>query len=504
MIDHKTKQQLWWLLAACLALIFIVIKPWQLYYLNDDFMHIPDARLWLRSGFMRPVPNVFLWLDKQLFGKAALGFFATTMLLQTACVFGVYFFTRKIGFLYLKPLPVGDLAFVTALLFLVYPWHAEAMMWVISRVSIMACLFTLGSFYFYVDAAHKPTRLLASVLLFLLALFSYESMWSAILFFGLFSLLNVKQGYATKKQEALNFGCVALVFAAYLALRVAVLSTLAGDGYDQINENLGRYALLLQNGIKLFGRIFTPPFANSMYFGVCFAALLLVLMGLLWWARKKSKLAFWTLIVAMVGMAAGVVTAAPLGIDTHYNESERYLYYASYFYCFFLGLSIVVLLRQKQQQVAVVAIVAVFVALLLNLQGNYRFASAITRTTMQTVAKYPQYQRAIFVDAPTKYKGSMVFRICLPHGVRWINPEVQYDSIAVFSQDSTVQRHWPYLSGEVGWNSLATEKGWPQNLAVMPGAAVPDTLSGRDVVFWFRPNGIFKVNFKAPPPQTPE
>ncbi|TAD86973.1 MAG: hypothetical protein EAY75_06590 [Bacteroidetes bacterium] len=478
-----------------------MVKPWQLYFLNDDFMHIPDARLWLRSGFMRPVPNVFLWIDKQLFGNSALGFFATTMLLQVGCVLVVFFTTNKIAARYLHPLPVGNLGFVTALLFMVYPWHAEAMMWVISRVSIMACLFTLASFYFYIDASRRPFLMMPALLFFLLALFSYESMWSAILFFGLFSILNVRRGYASTSQEALSFGVVAMVFAAYLVLRVVVLSTLAGDGYDEINTNLSNFGLLLGNGIKLFGRIFTPPFANSNYFLAVFALVLLVLLAAVAWAYKKNRLVFWALVVALAGMAAGVATAAPLGIDTHYNESERYLYYASYFYCFFCGTVIVLLVGKAVQGWVLFGLMGVFTILLANLQQNYRYASAITRTTMQTVAQYPSYNRAVFIDVPTKYKGSMVFRICLPHGIRWINPMAKYDSILIFNQVKSFERSENFETGVVDWPVLAKAKQWPSERAVLPGS---DTLQSHDVVFWFKPEGIYKVNFTAPLPQTRE
>jgi hypothetical protein len=75
-LAQNKKLQIRILWAGCLLLVF-VIRPWQLYFLNDDFIHIPAGDVFVRGGFLRPMPNLLVALDTFLYGKHALGFFVT-------------------------------------------------------------------------------------------------------------------------------------------------------------------------------------------------------------------------------------------------------------------------------------------------------------------------------------------------------------------------------------------------------------------------------------------
>ena len=386
-------------------LLFVfIIEPWNLYFLNDDFLHIPmnNDRLFLRSGFMRPVPNFLLLWDKWLYGKNANGFFFTSLTLHFLCVFSVYFLVQKVERVFLKPGKESLLALITALLFLLYPYHAEPVMWVIGRVAILAALLSFLSLLFYLKSNTGILNLIVSWVFFFLALFTYESIWNIVLLFTIISIANLRQGRTTFSREWKTLAVMLITFIAYAGFRWYVLGTLAGDGYDTVNPNLHKFQLLATNLVKLTGRNFTPPFTHPAYWVAVFAASLLFYAGCMYKVFQKNKAVAFFMLLLWLAMVTGVVTATPLGIDTHYNESERYIYYSSFFYCLFISSLIIFFVSYKYQIAFTIAVVVIFSLLLLDLQKNYKKASAITKATVQMYTSYPNFKRAIMIDIPEK------------------------------------------------------------------------------------------------------
>lgn len=491
----KQKNQVLLLLLCCLLFV-LLIRPWELYFLNDDFLHIPMPNQWLilRGGFMRPVPNFIVLFDKWLYEKNATGFFFTTIFFHTTCVLTVYFFVKRLLETYVNEFSDSPIPFITALLFLCYPFHAEPLMWVISRGSIIATVLTLLSLLYYIKAATDNKYFIVSWMFFVVALFTYESIWSVGLLFAILSFFDIRNSRVKIWRAASMFGIMLITFIAYLIVRIWALDTIAGDGYLEVNENLSKIALLLTNLVKLAGRNFTPPFVNTNYAIAFFVVSVSVYAFIGNKIFKINKRWGWLVMLTWVAMIAGVVTASPLGIDTHYNESERYIYFASFFYCFFLAFAITVFVSKKYQLHVITSIILIFLFLFVNVQKNYRYASSITKTTLVTVAKYPAYKRAFFIDVPKRYKGSMTFRISLPEAVRWIVPQATYDSIIVVSQVESPSG-LPFKSGEINWLQLAESKSWNTAIPAIINNAKTDTLTNRDVVFWFKEDGIYKVNF---------
>ena len=73
------------LIGALFFVYFIlVIQPWELFFLNDDFIHIPlsTKTIWVHFQFFRPVPNLVTSLEIRLFGTDPLGYHITSILLH--------------------------------------------------------------------------------------------------------------------------------------------------------------------------------------------------------------------------------------------------------------------------------------------------------------------------------------------------------------------------------------------------------------------------------------
>lgn len=162
---------------------------------------------------------------------------------------------------------------------------------------------------------------------------------------------------------------------------------------------------------------------------------------------------------------------------------------------------IIIFFKAKNALVFSVILSAVFLVYLFKVQGNYSYASSITKGTVEMVKKYPNKGRLIFIDVPNNYKGTMIFRVGLPEAIDWLVPQHAYDTVIIHSQVSLFNASRPFLKKELDWQSLAKQKGWQKNRAILPDSTGTkmDSLLPTDQVFWFTYKGITKINL----PQTP-
>jgi len=447
---------------------------------------------------MRPVPNIFVEIDKSIYGKNATGFFATSLILHFGCTFIVYASMQKLRRLYLNEDRYILLPFLTAFIFLFYPFHGEALMWVIARVTIITTLFTIASLHFYLTASQNRLHRFLAWIFFVIALFTYESMWNAPLLFALISFIHIRKAANSKqviKTEAISFAVMLATFISYLFIRVVVLHSVTGDGYEKF-EDAYNITAILTNIVKLFARVFTPPAYQSMIPVVFFIASLVLYATLTIFSFRKDKKAGLFGVLLWIAVFTGIITAAPLGIDTHRNESDRYLFYASFFFCAFLALMICVYVINNRNKMLIASICAALsISVLLSYQKNYAYASTVTRSTTQFVQQYPHHQRAFFADVPKARHGSLIFRISLADGIRWVWPGCDYSSISMCSQVNNASGILPFKTGEKSWNEFAVAKQIPTNLPVVTDSLQrPVMMNKNDVLFWYNDSGLYKIN----------
>lgn len=482
------------IILLCSLIVLVIMQPWNLYFLNDDFEHIPNNHLIVRNNFLRPVSNFFLVWDRALFDKWATGYFLTTLVLHTSCAISIYYLCRRIFTHYALGLP-SHVALLTAVIFLFYPFHAEPLFWIISRGSVIAALFTILSLYYYFRKNERFKYLMLSWIMFLVALFTYESIWTVVFFYCLISFLNAKKPLASRK-EYIHAGGFVITFILYIFIRFISLDTITG-GYPVIDSNMSSIILLFTNFIKLVARNFTPPFYSTVFSIIFFSLSVLVYGAAIIFGYKKNKAAGWLMIILCLGLISGVITAAPLSIDTHGNESERFIYYSSFFFCFFLAIVTTLPKRKEWQYIITGFVIVSGITGLIIYNANYRYTSTVTKTTVQFVKKYPNYKNAYFIDVPGEYKGALLFRVCLPDAIRWIAPDCKYDSVTIISKTENAGGILPYKTGEKTWEELTREKNKEAQSGVY---ALKDTLNRNillnenDIVFWFTKKGLYRVN----------
>lgn len=453
-----------------------------------------NAKQWLflRGGFMRPVSNFFMIVNRTLFGTNATGYFISTIVFHSITVFIVYFLVKELVYIFLKLNHAPAIAFTTAILFLFYPFHAESLMWVIGQGSIIAAMFALLSILFFIKATHRSLFLFFSWVCFVIALYTYESIWNLPLVYFVIAW-GLYRGRRVQFLRATGMSILMFItFVVFLISRIYFLGTIAGDGYLEVNENMHHPLFLFSNFCKLVARNFTPPINRPGIFVLLAIAVASLFAFLFVRLFKKNKINAVFSLLVLAGMITAVLPALPLGIDTHYNEGDRYLYYSSFFLCFFIALMLTALPDKRVVTTVVIVLVIVFTGFFLPLQSNYAYASTVTRTTIKVLRANKGYKNAYFIDVPNKYQGALIFRVGLDKAIEWLVAPGAFDSVVVLSQSNFTTKS---ASFEYHTCNIKDCYKYKASLLTDSTLAIDRHFYHCEdcIFFYFRPDGIYRV-----------
>ncbi|HXL55983.1 MAG TPA: hypothetical protein VN958_06990, partial [Chitinophagaceae bacterium] len=216
--------------AIIAALALYCYNPFALYFQNDDFIHIPlsaQGVLMQRNTF-RPVCDINIMLDYWLWGKNALGYHFTNLLLHVlACVI-LFFFLRFILKKYFGLQQTALICWLTCLLFFIYAMHSEAVFWILGRSAILATIFSLLFLYCYLKKNEASKYAAGYIFFFAVSLLTYESSWMLPLYCLMAGIIEIKNKRTTWKKEAMHFTTVLVVFVLYLIIRWSYINEITG------------------------------------------------------------------------------------------------------------------------------------------------------------------------------------------------------------------------------------------------------------------------------------
>ena len=417
-------------IVATLLLIYVILvtRPWDLYFLTDDFVHIPlsTQTVWVHFSFFRPVANMVTAAEVWLYGNHPLGFHLTSLLLHIADTFLVVALTRSLLKKYCTPDKYQQAPFLIGCLFFIYPFHSEPLLWVIGRISMIATFFYLVSLLFFIRATAWHQYAL-SVLFFIPALFTYEISWTLPL---AITILAIAERYQYKKSWPATIGSFAphwLVFGLFVTIRSLLLKRVF-TAYDVEGHSMDPIALL-GNGFRLFARTITPPAQSTTLFIIGFAITAGLLTLLVVYCIKKKVVTTLHILTASF-LCITYLPVVTFGIDTHGTEGERYLYLPSVFWLILLALLLYELPAKFRTRVFA-AIFIIYADLLAGLAHNYQHASRIAKSIITTVNPSSPIKNIVALNLPANYKGAMIYRMGYPEAVRWMRPDIQFDSAIV-------------------------------------------------------------------------
>lgn len=430
-ISFSKSQKL--ILALIVLATLYILHPFQLYFLADDFLHIPESRenFWMQRNSIRPVGNLSLHIDEWFSGTNALGYHITNLLLHVFSSCLVLAVTEKLLSKFYQE-NAKQIAILAAVLFFCYPFHSESIFWIIGRSGSLGTLFFLLSFYLYLTKPKNPFFILLSLAAYLLALLSYESSWIYPLTLLLLILFTSKE---ERKNHLVYFLLVCAVFSLYIFLRLRATGEMLNH-YDAQSFVQLKIGLLLRNFSTLFARTFLPPFYKQEHFMMMFMLLVIVIIAIAWILYKLKridKLVIFLLIVWLISY----LPYLSLGVDTHGTEGERYLYLPSFFFCLLL---IVVFKRFFSFNLMFIGVVVTMLFSLFYLKQSrtyYDKAGRIAKITLQEIGKPENGNKNILLQNLPQYnKGAVVFRIGLENAVQWFYPQSS-SNIIILSKDNS-------------------------------------------------------------------
>jgi hypothetical protein len=440
---------------ALVAGVFL-LWPGKLFFLNDDFTHLylTSKGQWLQHNSFRPVCDLSMWIDYQLFGLNATGFHVTNALLHIGATYLVYRFAFRLLSKYHQAGIASSNAILIAAIFFVYCFHAETIYWVIGRSASLGAIFFLLSVLFYLKRENRRSFML-SLVFFIIGMFTYESTWITPFVFPVISWIDVRLQFSRWKKEGVFVAVGCMVFVVLLILRSLYINQFVGEyeGGKFLNMDIGG---LFWNWLKLILRSFSR---QSGVFVLLAVMLLVAVTSVIsfFFTRKKP------FVYGMLGLwLISYIPYLSLGIDTFGSEGERYLYLPSVFLSMIIGVGIINASRNFKYIISLLFF-TVNILILYSARKDYETASAVTAATAQQLKAIAA--RAIYIhQLPQENNGALIFR----SGIEDAQKLFGRGNLSIVTI-STYQGNYMFFTG-------AGEQEWIDGL---PGEA------GKDVVFDF-------------------
>lgn len=403
------------LLPLFIAAAFLMYIPvLNHFFVSDDFkvlFRVCTERIIFIPGFFRPLSDLTIYANYLLGGLNPLGYNAFNVLVHGTNSYFVFLICFQIGMSTREKANAFYFAILSSAFFISYPFHNEAVVWMLGRGSGMACLFALSGILCYYYLRTVNLKIWACCLCYFISMSAFES----TMIFPLIMLLLLiyeKQNHITRRNWMFAFACT---FCVHLILRYWLSGSILGSyGNDFFHSGFKRYIV---NIAKTGGRLILPPSDNSVLLTLVFVLLIFI-------SAIYVKKHFYHIIqkktwrsIAMISAMLLVSTAVPIvaGVSTNTSESDRFLYFPSVFACMIWANLIVFYIRRPFIQRILVFSTIVYNLIFLELNNlNWRKASSVTSSIVEKIEggkRSPNQGRIFFLNIPDEIEGAYVFRL---------------------------------------------------------------------------------------------
>ena len=398
-----------WAWSIFLGSAFLVFWPvLHLGAFSDDHSALWNSAMhgmpW-RNSFFRPLSDLSFRMVHLLGGTSPWGQRVFNVALHGTNAFLIYLlFSRLIASTGTRG-AFG--AWCAGLVFLVYPFHQESIVWLVGRESSLATLFTLlGLLTAGMQASIWPATLSSSVAL-LLGTLCYES---TVLLPVLVIVMHVSGTGRLGPAARTVLIAQAITLVAYLTLRWS-LSDPTGDSYFTSLISKGPVAIF-SNPPKVLARLFLPPMPPHWMLWA--AAALLLALGVVAWriSRITQNEPILRREIRTLILLLAVTCAVPVigGVSTQTSESDRFLYQPSVILCLLAGLLLCLCgPRAVRWTLGGLLTVACLIGLRAN-HANWQAASERTKALIEELPEAPTGGRLFVHRLPDAYAGAFIFR----------------------------------------------------------------------------------------------
>jgi tetratricopeptide (TPR) repeat protein len=368
----------------------------------------------VKAGTYQPIRVLSYAVDYYFWKLNPLGYHITNIVFYILASITVFFTLHRLSTHLRKSAPPDSherVALFGALLFAAHPVHVEAVTWLAARKEGLQGFFFFLAFYLYLKGKEEEGKrkffyLTLVLFSFLLATLSKPA---AIVFPAVLLLYEIslrKSGWMDFVKRHWLF-IVFSVFISFIFTYILMKVMLEAGGIKPyrggtffsnllISFYVFLYSIKLLTSTINYSAAYTIPFSNPLW-GVrtlIFIGITLMLFGLSLWSLKKTKVIFFSFFFFFIALLPylNIIPISTLLAD-------RYLFVASFSYCFLLGIIFNKLYELKKQRFSMDFFKLLSVALLLFLLIGY--SSMTIRQNQLWENSY-----TLWADAVEKYPDS--------------------------------------------------------------------------------------------------
>jgi protein O-mannosyl-transferase len=288
------------------------------------------------TGYYRPLINITYFLDYKIWGMHAYGFRITNLILHLMSCFILFKLIDHI---------IRDrrTALWCVILFSIHPVNTESVSCIVARNNILAGLFSIASFYYYIISCEKNDHIktVISAILFFCAIFSKEFGLMILPVFFLYNrfLVGNKRSVISELTSYIPFLIIAIC---YFFLRHMVIGNFLTPFSDaQIIKRLffvpyiialNLKLIFLPHGLHQFNISYPSSFFNM---SAVFSIILIIFIGSYLWLIKKNKIVVFSALSFLLVLFP-VLSIIPSASTSNALISLRWLYFPLIF--IFIGI----------------------------------------------------------------------------------------------------------------------------------------------------------------------
>ncbi|MDI7261500.1 MAG: tetratricopeptide repeat protein [Thermodesulfobacteriota bacterium] len=366
----------------------MIYSNWQIRSLGWE--NICKIFTYIKGATYQPVRVLSYAVDYYFWGLNPLGYHITNIFFYILTCIMVFLSLQNLSSSLREEASSNShqrVALLGSLLFAAHPVHVEAVTWLAARKEVLQGFFFFLAFYLYLQGREKVGR--GKLIYFGLTLFSILlatlSKPSAVVFPGIILVYEIAQR-KNKWMDFINshrlfFGFSIFISAIFTFILLKVMLDAGGvkpyRGGTFINNFLISFYAFLYN-IKLliftvnYSAAYTIPVSNPIISlkTFTFVGITFLLTGLSIWSLKKTKVIFFSFFFFLISMLPflNIIPISTLLAD-------RYVFIASFAYCFLLGIGFDKLYGYKNIKFSKDFFKLLSVVLFLFLLAGYSFAT---------------------------------------------------------------------------------------------------------------------------------
>lgn len=297
------------------------------------------------GNYFRPVYQASLIVDNEIWDTLPFGFHLTNIVLHSFSTVFLYFLVL----LLLKEFRVSgrdSIAFISAVLFALYPLHVESVSFVSARGDILAAMFFFLAMSFYILSYRKMFYLFLAGICFLLSFLSKEVAIVLPIILIAFDFITCR---LLKRTNLIKYSLIILVTVFYLVIRSQSYGTFGEifrKGSSELTLGfLGVSEVIFNTYLFYFIKLVFPydlnpfidPVPNWGVIGLIVSVILVIalLAGVYQSMKKKENITAFSIIwILATLLPAAVVALLSLAIT---KLADRFLYIPSAAICILFG-----------------------------------------------------------------------------------------------------------------------------------------------------------------------